>query len=231
MNDKLDCIICAKGNSKGIPNKNFKTFGKTTLIEIAIQKALSSRYINKIIVSTEHDKVIYLAKKAGATLVYKRDKKLSEDRIRQVDVVIELVNSLKNKFKFSEYCILLQTTTPFINVKDLNKSINIHLKNNKGQVLTTSSLNINPSDLYIQKNESLKKVYKSQIISNQRQLHPKLFVANGAVRIFKLEYLLEKGEFFNIDQKILNSIIPEDRSLNLDEMTDWNLAIKKLRKI
>ena len=60
--DSTLCIICAKGNSKGLPKKNSKIINKKPLIDYAFEKVKANK-LNYICVSTQDDKIIKLAKK------------------------------------------------------------------------------------------------------------------------------------------------------------------------
>ena len=52
---KVLCSISARGGSKGVPNKNIRILGEKPLIAYAITESLKSKYIDKVIVSTESD--------------------------------------------------------------------------------------------------------------------------------------------------------------------------------
>ena len=54
---KILALICARGNSKGIKNKNLLKFKNTTLLGNAIRQAKKSKYISRIVASTENYKI------------------------------------------------------------------------------------------------------------------------------------------------------------------------------
>ena len=56
-------VIPARGGSKGIKYKNLLKLNKRSLIEIAIKEAKKSKYITKIIFSSDSNKIIKEAKK------------------------------------------------------------------------------------------------------------------------------------------------------------------------
>ncbi len=59
---KILAIIPARGGSKGVPKKNIiEIFGKP-LIQHSIECALNSKYIDKVIVSTEDIEIAEIAK-------------------------------------------------------------------------------------------------------------------------------------------------------------------------
>jgi len=59
---KILGIIPARGGSKGIPQKNIRKIGEKPLIQHSIEAAKKSK-INKIIVSTDDQKIAKIAKK------------------------------------------------------------------------------------------------------------------------------------------------------------------------
>ena len=51
-------LICARGNSKGIKNKNLLKYKNTTLLGQAIKQSLKSKLINRVIISTDSKKLL-----------------------------------------------------------------------------------------------------------------------------------------------------------------------------
>ena len=55
-NLKILAIIPARAGSKGLKNKNILKLGGKNIINITIEQALKSKYINKVSVSTDSKK-------------------------------------------------------------------------------------------------------------------------------------------------------------------------------
>ena len=55
---KVLAIIPARSGSKGLKNKNLKKIGGFSLVEIAIKNSQISKYLDKIIVTTDDPKII-----------------------------------------------------------------------------------------------------------------------------------------------------------------------------
>ena len=72
-------LICARGNSKGIKNKNLLKFKNTTLLGQAIKQSHKSKLINRVIISTDSKKIAKEAKKHNADIPFLRPSKLSKD--------------------------------------------------------------------------------------------------------------------------------------------------------
>ena len=60
-------LICARGNSKGIKDKNIRQFNNRPLIYYSIKQALKSKYIKEVYVSTDSNRVSKISQKYGET--------------------------------------------------------------------------------------------------------------------------------------------------------------------
>ena len=54
---KVVCIINARGNSKGLPGKNIRMFGDKPLIAHTIESAINSKICDRVVVSTDDEKI------------------------------------------------------------------------------------------------------------------------------------------------------------------------------
>jgi len=68
MIQKIVAIIPARGGSKGIPRKNIRLLAGKPLIAYSIEAALNSKYINRIIISTEDKEIADISR----NFIYKR---------------------------------------------------------------------------------------------------------------------------------------------------------------
>ena len=60
---KYTCYIFARGGSKGIKNKNIINLNGKPLIFYTIREAKKSKFIKRIVVSTDSEKIKSIAKK------------------------------------------------------------------------------------------------------------------------------------------------------------------------
>ena len=71
MNRKnILCIILARGGSKGIPKKNIFLINGHPLISYSIFAGLNSKYIDKVVVSTDSKKIKSISEKYGASVPF-----------------------------------------------------------------------------------------------------------------------------------------------------------------
>ena len=126
-NKTILAIVPARGNSKGIKNKNLKKIKGFSLVEHAgnILKRIS--WIDYSIISSDSDKIIKAAKKSNLECIFKRPKNISGDRIGDHAVIehaLKTVEKLKkNKI---DIILLIQPTSPLrkvIHIKNVIKKI------------------------------------------------------------------------------------------------------------
>lgn len=60
--NKILAIIPARGGSKGIPRKNIRVLAGKPLIAYSIEAAVKSRYIDRVVVSTEDKEIAEISK-------------------------------------------------------------------------------------------------------------------------------------------------------------------------
>ncbi len=133
-NLKVLCSISARGGSKGVPGKNIKLLGGKPLITYAIKSALRSKYIDKVVVSTDADSIAEVSKNYGAEVIRRPDN-LAVDRTPLIDSTKYTMTAMDDKGFSADIVVQLTPTCPFINTDHIDKSIEITeivLKNKKG---------------------------------------------------------------------------------------------------
>ena len=76
---KILSLIHARGDSKRIPLKNIKLLGGKPLISYPIDLVKSIKLIDRVIVSSDHEEIIRIAKEYGAEAPFVRPVDISED--------------------------------------------------------------------------------------------------------------------------------------------------------
>ena len=120
------CIIPARSGSKRLKNKNILKLANKPLIFHTIESALKSKYIDKVILSTDSAEIASICKKLDVLIPFYRPDYLSNDSASTVDTVIYTLDRLikEYKFKISNF-ILLQPTSPLRNEIDIINAIEI----------------------------------------------------------------------------------------------------------
>ena len=226
---KILAIIPARGGSKGIPRKNIRVLAGKPLIAYSIEAALKSKYINKVVVSTDDKEIAEVAKKYGAEVI-KRPKELARDESPTIDAIFHVLDSLKDENYIPDMIILLQPTSPLRSIDDIDNAIGLFLNNDCEAVVGVRE------DIHLYwsfkiERSYLKPVFDKKYLKMGRQELPKLYLPNGAIFISTPTILRKYNGFYC--NKTLPYIMPVERSIDIDDEKDFIFAeilIKKLRR-
>lgn len=217
-------IIPARGNSKGIPGKNIKLLGGKPLILWTIEAAKESKFIDRIIVSTDSEEIAGVAREYGAEVPFMRPSKLASDEASGADVILHALRWFeKNNINYN-FFILLQPTSPLRNSEHIDRALDELIKKPEAQALV--SVKIAEESPYWMKEIDGQGFLKNLLSETKqypnRQDLPKVYILNGAIYISKWDIFLEDKSFFK--RKCLPYIMDEKSSLDLDTPLDWKLA-------
>jgi len=221
-NKKVLAIIPARGGSKRLPGKNIMDLNGKPLIAWTIEAAKKSQYIDKLIVSTDDEKISTISKKYGAEVPFIRPKELSSDTANSIDVIFHAINFYKEKSIEFEYILLLQPTSPLRITKDIDNAFKMISNDTKALVSVCETehsplwSNTLPDDL------SMKDFIRPKIKNKRSQDLPKYYRLNGAIYISKIEYLKENNGFLGKNTKAF--IMPQERSVDIDSEVDYEIC-------
>lgn len=111
-------VIPARGGSKRCPRKNVRDFLGTPLIQWAYQSARSSKYIDKVVLSSEDDEILGLAKMLKMYDIEKRPAELATDTATCEDVLRYHLKQYPH-----DWVVLLQPTSPLRKADDIDACI------------------------------------------------------------------------------------------------------------
>ena len=124
-------IIPARSGSKSIKDKNITPYKGKPLIYHSIKIALKSKYIDRVIVSTDSYKYKKISLKFGAEVPFLRPKKYSSDNAIDFDYILHASKFLIKNNYYPDIIILLRPSTPNRSVQVVDKGINFFIKNLK----------------------------------------------------------------------------------------------------
>ncbi len=116
------CIIPARGGSKRILRKNIVDFLGKPLIAYSIESALKSKIFDDVIISSDDDEIIKIAKNIGAKAPFIRDAKLSDDYASSTAVIKDAITQLEILgYSYDNVCCLY-ATAPLIDKNILKQA-------------------------------------------------------------------------------------------------------------
>lgn len=232
VQNEILALILARGGSKGIPRKNIKKMLGKPLITYTIEAALNSKYIDRLVVSTDDNKIAELCKKNGADVPFMRPAELATDDSGSNEAILHALEWLKEKENYiPDYFALLQPTSPLRNAEDIDQAIE-KLKNSKNANSLKSVYKTQESPYWMREiNEEgyLKPFIEKDENYYQRQKLPDLFMPNGAIYIIETAIFLETLSFNT--KKTIPYIMNYKKSIDIDDENDWKIAEMFLKEI
>ena len=118
-------LIPARSGSKGLPRKNIKSLLGKPLIAWTIEQTLASKYIDRVVVSTDDKEIAEIPKKYSAEVSLIRPKELTRDNAKGIDVVLHEIDWLKENDKQKQYdlIMLIQPVSPLSAKEGINKAM------------------------------------------------------------------------------------------------------------
>jgi CMP-N,N'-diacetyllegionaminic acid synthase len=218
-------IIPARGGSKGIPRKNVIDVAGKPMIGYAIEAAKKSKYINKVVVSTDDKEIATVSKKFGAEVI-DRPNEMAQDTSPVIPALQHALAKVKEKGFTPDVMVLLQPTSPLRKTEDVDNALEIYLKNKPCSVVSVCEVPHGLNIMYAVDNNKIRSVIEKKE-EKLRQNVSKVYRLNGAVYVFE-PALLAKGKVF--EEGTLAYIMPKERSIDVDDPADLTMAEALLKK-
>ena len=116
-------IIPARGGSKRIPRKNIRAFAGKPMIGHAIEAALASPVIERVLVTTDDPAIARTARELGAEVPFERPPDLADDHTPTVPVIQHAITAARASGWRVERALCLYPGVPFIDVEDLSRAL------------------------------------------------------------------------------------------------------------
>ncbi len=219
LGKKILAIIPARKGSKRLKNKNLKKINKLSLVEISINQALNSKYIDDIIVSSDSEKILKIAASYNDLIPHKRKKNLSNTKSLIMDLVIELLQ-LYNKYN---YILLLQPTSPLRVTGEIDECIRKTIKHKILSMVSMIEAKNYPNFIYHMKKDNILKPISGGFNDNTNsQSHKKYYIPSGDIYLSEKNWLLKERKFIN--KRTRGYLIKNRLSIDIDNEKDLYLA-------
>ena len=215
---KFTALIAVREGSKRVPRKNIKKFGYSSLLQIKIDHALKAKGIDEIVVSSDSDEMIDLAKEMKVKTI-KRPFKFCSDSVPMKNVYKHLAESVN-----CDHIVYLHVTSPLLNINTLNSCISKYkeLDNSYSSLATVEHL--------------MKYIwFKNQAINYDPLNHPrsqdleKYYCLNFAVNIISRADMIETKSI--LGNKFYPYFLNEIESVDVDNQIQFDMAEFIYKKI
>ncbi len=228
------CIIPARGGSKGLKNKNIMPIMGKPLIGYTIEAALDSKLINKIVVSTDDEKIAKVAKKYDQQVV-KRPKKYATSTAPIEQALRHAVEYVKIKENYvADAVVWLQANVPIRKKGQIDKVINLLLSRKADSAVTLKVVSQYPQWMKIINKKNIISPLYPKVKEYRRQDIKSYYLLDGAIIAIKTEVLMGtknmKGAHVYLGRKIVGVVEEEKYSIEIDNRDDYELVKYHLNK-
>lgn len=219
-------VIPARSGSKGLPGKNIKNMCGKPMISWTIEHALSSQHINRVVVSTDSEKIAKIALSYGAEVPFLRPSNLAKDESTTESVLEHVVSYYEQNGDFVETVILLQPTSPFRIKNQLNKAILQFEDENSDSLLSVCE----SKHFFWKKQKEPLALYDYKNRPRRQDIldHDVLFQENGSIYITKKKILMETHN--RLGGKISLFIMKPEESIEVDTLLDFKIISLLLKE-
>lgn len=219
-------VIPARGGSKGVPRKNIRLLAGKPLIAYAIQTALNSTLIDRVVISTDDAEIAEVAEEFGAEVPFMRPENLAGDDSPEWltwQHAIRTLETLDDGLRL-EMFVCIPPTSPLRATEDVDACIGLLRESDADMVITVKSAERNPYFNMV----TLDERGQAQLVIPPKQ---KVFRRQDAPVVYDMttvayagwpEFMLSAGSMF--EGKLRAVIVPGERALDIDTEMDFKIA-------
>ena len=235
--NKIILHIGAREGSKGIKNKNIKKIFGKPLIYWTLKHAKKIKNVSTIIVNSDSQEILNLAKKMKVDIALKRPKKLSSSKSSKLDAWKFAIKYLKNENLINDNDIFVDfdCTCPLRKIKDTNQMIkrfksHKNFKKKFDGIFTIVRAKKNPYFNLVEPNKygylKLSKNKNNSVV--RRQDAPKVFEHVANTYVLKPNFISKTRSFMM--GNLFGYTVKEKFSWDIDNNFDFEVAEYLLRK-
>ncbi len=221
---KILGLIPARSGSKGIPGKNIKLLGGRPLLAYTAEAAKSAKLLNRVILSSDDDEIIAVARELGIEAPFVRPENLADDSTGSLEMIQHAVEFLKSRGEEYDAVCLLQPTTPFRETGLIDSTIEKFTAGNFDSLISVREVpaQFNPHWAFEEKEGKLQIATGDREIISRRQDLPKAYHRDGAIYITRTDVLMEQNSLFGNRIGYINTT--GHPYVNIDVPEDWQKA-------
>jgi len=222
-------IIPARAGSKGLPGKNTALIEGKSLVQLAIESALSIPEITRVVVTSDDVSVQKIASDSGAEVVV-RPAELAQDHSSIESAILHALAELNLDPTSTDILTVIQPTSPLRDKQLLATSISNFIKNgSQGSLFGVVEVEHHPAKMLVVNGEFVVPFTKVEDLSAPRQQLDRVVRQSGSIYITNLQQFLSLGTLF------INPVgwvaVSGAEAIDIDTAQDLALAQKTAREL
>lgn len=222
-------IIPARAGSKRLKNKNRLLINGKPLIHWTVLESIKTNILDRLIISTDDKKILDMYGNMHGVEVMRRKPHLATDSAKSADVLLDILESVQSQE--SDYCVLLQPTSPLRTYKHIVNAIKLAQDGELETVFSVCETEHSPLwslTLDVQNNVKSFLSYKS--LQTRSQDLERYYRLNGAIYVTRVGYLKKHKKLIS-DKNSRAIVMNRHESVDIDTDLDFKIAELLLQEI
>ena len=221
---KVLALVPARRGSKGLPLKNIRPLGGKPLLAWPIEAARQSRYVDRVVISTDDAEFAAIAQAAGADAPFLRPTELASDTAPSIAFITHAIETLAAAGELYDYLVLLEPTSPLTEALDVDTALEtlVARRADADAIVGVTAMVSNHPAFAVRLNAGgLMEPFAAPNFGQlpRRQDTEPLYSLDGSLYISTTAALLREGGFCH--QRTLPYLTPRWKSLEVDDLVDF----------
>ena len=218
---KVLALIPARGGSKGIKDKNIINLNGSPLISYSVLAGRKSKYVDRVVVTTDSARIAEVAKTYGADVPFLRPAELASDTAKTIDAVLHTIQELQRENAEYDILVLLQPTQPLRTAQDIDGALETFCRNGMKPLVSVREVEEHPVLIRTIDEMGMLHPMLSTGSTIRRQDMPKYYLVDGSIYINRIAEFNRETSF---NDNSVPYIMEANHSVDIDEMRDLQIA-------
>jgi N-acylneuraminate cytidylyltransferase len=217
--------VFARGGSVGVPDKNLRELRGVPLVARAVADARACPGVERVVVSTDSERIAEVARAAGAEVPWLRPAHLATDTAREWDAWQHLLAWLGDEpGGLPDRLLVVPCTAPLREVADLERCLEASREPGTDVVLTVAPAHRNPwfNMVTVDADGRARLVCEPPERIHRRQDAPPVYDVGTVAFVADPSYVIRATSLY--DGVVRAVTVPVERSIDVDTEVDLALA-------
>lgn len=222
-------IVPARKGSTRVPGKNVRLLGGRPLVEWMLEAALGARTLDRLVVSSDDERVLEIARTHDPALPLRRPAELASDLAPAIGYVQHALEVLEGAGEGPfDTVVIAQPTSPFTLSADIDATVELLRTSGADSAVTMMLLDyfVHPAKLKILDGDRVLPYFEEEAGRMSFQELPPVYVRNGAVYASR-RAVIDEGRVLGADCRAF--VMPRERCVDINEALDFRFAEFLLR--
>jgi CMP-N,N'-diacetyllegionaminic acid synthase len=218
------CTICARGGSKGVPDKNIRLLAGKPLVAWSVLQARATGLFDWIAVSSDSEAILQAGEAAGADQTIRRPDELATDEAGKVPAIRHAVAAAEEKTSRTfDILVDLDATAPLRLPRDIAAAVELLETSGAASVITGCEARRSPYfNLVEAKANGRIAVAKRAKSVLRRQDAPRSFDMNASIYVWRRARFMADPRVFYASTRLHE--MSAERSHDIDTELDFEIV-------